>query len=200
MPSSLLQTIPFQSGDSPGTRTSVRWLANLCAVAGPAAPLPQLASELLQEPECAATTKDYIAWWMRHPDKGSTFESRVQALRDAPDEAAMSVLARRGYDGLIFPHEGVIAGHVFFQNHGTQLAAFSASVSKDFRGGRLWAVFSLDFVAYAASLPGIHRASVGTGKNLVGRLLLRLIRPHSAELGWQVNDDGWIDFHHGAQS
>ena len=200
MPSSLLQAIPHQAGDRSGILRSVRWLAELCAVAGPSAPLPRLASELLQDPECVATTKDYIAWWMRHPDKGSTFESRIQTLRDAPDETAMSELVRRGYDGLIFSHEGVIAGHVFFQNHGTDLAAFSASVSQSFRGGRLWATFSLDFVAYAASLPGIWRASVGTGKNLVARLLLKLIRPHASQLGWRVNDGGWIDFHHCAKS
>jgi hypothetical protein len=147
-----------------------------------------------------AATRTYVAWWMRHPDEGSTFDARTSILRELPDEAVLATLVQRGYDGLIFESEGEIAGHVFFQHHGSELCAFSAAVTERFRGGRRWATFLLDYVAYAASMPGIQRASVGTGRNDVGRLVVKLLLPHALELGWRADDDGWIDFHPGAQA
>ena len=179
---------------TPGSLFTLRWLAEHCGVAAPSTPLPRLATQMLREPECAAATRAYVAWWMRHPDEGSTFESRTSTLRELPDEAGLSLLVQQGYEGLIFECEGEIAGHVFFQHHGSELCAFSAAVTERFRGGKWSATFVLDYVAYAASIPGIQRASVGTGRNLIGRLLVKQLLPHAAGLGWRANDDGWIDF------
>lgn len=173
---------------------AVRWLAERCGVAGSSAPLPRLASEMLRDPTWSAIVQVYIVWWVRHPDKGSTFEAMTSALRDLPDQEIVPSLQRLGYDGLLYPASGDLAGHVFFQAKDGEVSAFSAAVSNSFRGGRRWATFSLDYVAYAASLPGVRRASVGTGRNMVARLLVRLIRAHSVELGWRANDDGWIEF------
>lgn len=182
---------------APGVRApmhAVRWLAELCGIGGASTPLPRLASEMLADPEWAATVHAYLVWWMRHPDKGSTFEARTSALSELPDEQVVPSLHLLGYDGLLYPCEGEIAGHVFFQKRDGELSAFSAAVTKFFRGGRRWATFSLDYVAYASALPGVRRASVGTGRNMVAKLLVKLIRGHAAELGWRANDDGWIEF------
>lgn len=191
-PGSIHQKAP--AADVRAPLHAVRWLAELCGVAGASAPLPRLASEMLSDPEWAAAVQAYLVWWMRNPDKGSTFEARTSALRELPDDEIVPSLKRLGYDGLIYPCGGDIAGHVFFQKRENELSAFSAAVTKSFRGGRRWATFSLDYVAYAAALPGVRRASVGTGRNMVARLLVKLIRGHSAEIGWQVHDDGWIEF------
>lgn len=180
--------------EKPASASSVRWLAELCGVAEASAPLPRLASEMLADSECTAPTRDYIARWMRNPDAGSTFESRTSLLHELPDEAAISLLVQRGYDGLIYPTEDGIAGHVFFQRHDSEVNAFSVAVTECFRGGRWWATFSLDFVAFAASASCNRRASVGTGKNHVARLLVKLMQPHASSIGWKVNDNGWIDF------
>jgi hypothetical protein len=180
--------------ESQAPLNAVRWLAERCGVAGTATPLPRMASEMLRDPEWTAIAQAYIVWWMRNPDKGSTFEVMTSALRDLPDQEIVPSLQRLGYDGLLYPASGDIVGHVFFQARDGEVSAFSAAVSKSFRGGRRWATFSLDYVAYAASLPGVRRASVGTGRNLVARLLVRLIRAHTTELGWRANDDGWMEF------
>jgi len=181
-------------GNTLGKLASVRWLAELCGVADASTPLPRLASEMLGDPECSAPARAYITWWMRHPDAGSTFESRTSVLQELSDEAAIALLAQRGYEGLIYPMGDDIAGHVFFQNHGSEATAFSAAVTERFRGGKWWAAFVLDFVAFAASASCNRRASVGTGKNHVARLLVKLLQRHASSIGWRVNDDGWIDF------
>ena len=181
-------------GNSPDKLASVRWLAELCGAADASTPRPCLASEMLADPQCVTPTRDYITWWMRHPDAGSTFESRTSVLHEFSDEAAIALLAQRGYEGLIYPVGDDIAGHVFFQNHGSEASAFSAAVTERYRGGKWWLAFTLDFVALAASASCNRRVSVGTGRSHLTRLLVKLLQPHASSLGWQVNDDGWIDF------
>jgi hypothetical protein len=173
---------------------AVRRLAELCGVASASTPLPRLASEMLSDPECAATVHAYLVWWMRNPDKGSTFETRTAALRELPEGEIVPSLQRLGYDGLLYLCGDEIVGHVFFQRREGDLSAFSLAVTKSFRGGRRWTTFSLDCLAYAAALPGVRRTSVGTGRNMLARSLVKFIRAHAAELGWQAHDDGWIEF------
>jgi len=180
--------------EASGGLPPVRWLAERCGVSSSRAPQPRLASELLRYPEYAKATQAYLRWWMRHPDADSTFERSVRPLSDMPDEALIPALARRGYDGLLYLSQGEIGGHVFFQDHGADLCGFSAAVAQSRRGGKLWATLCLDFVAYAAQRPQARRASVGTGGNLVARLLWKLLRAHVYGLGWRLSDDGWIHF------
>ncbi len=186
-----------QQTPTPDERTplhGVRRLAELCGVASTSTPLPRLASEMLADPEWVATVHAYLVWWIRNPDKGSTFEARTATLRELPDGEIVPTLQQLGYDGLLYPGGGDIVGHVFFQMKDGDMSAFSLAVTKSFRGGRRWATLSMDCLAYAAASPDVRRTNVGTGKNMLGRLLVKLIRAHAAELGWRAYDDGWIVF------
>jgi hypothetical protein len=180
--------------ESAGGVLSVRWLAESCGVASPGVSLPRLFTELLSAPEHAAAAQAYIAWWIHHADEGSSFDTVIRPISALPDEALIETLRRRNYDGLCYFAEGEIVGHVFFQNHGGEMCAFSASVAQKLRGGRLSALFVLDFVAYAARVPGIRRVSVGTGRNPVTRAVVALLGRHAEDLGWRVGEDGWIEF------
>lgn len=173
---------------------AVRWLAELCGVATPGIGLPCLFTELLREKKHAGKAQSYLSWWIQHADEGSAFAAVLKSLADTPDEALIEILQQRRYDGLCYLFEDEIVGHVFFQKHDTEICAFSAAVSPQFRGGRLWVSISLDFVAYAARVPAIRRASVGTGRNPVARHLIKLIARHATALGWRAMQDGWIEF------
>lgn len=185
--------VPLPS-QTPDSLASLRWLASHCGVVAPSAPAPCLASQMMRDPEFAKVILPYLILWMRHPDKGSTFESAASALAGFSDEDAVRWLAQRGYDGLIFVFGGEIVGHLFFQRHPGEICVFSLAATDRCRSRKWWVVFGLDFIAYAAGIPGIQRMSVGTGKNPVGRLFIRLVRRHASSLGWKATDDGWIDF------
>lgn len=190
---------PIREASIPVVPT-VRWLAELCGVATPGIALPRLFTELLGEKEYAEKAQRYLSWWIRHADEGSSFDLALKPLSSAPDETLIQILQQRNYDGLCYLSEGEIVGHVFFQNHDAEICAFSAAVDPQFRGGKLWVLISLDFVAYAARFPAIRKASVGTGRNPVARHLIRLLAQHVTALGWQVTGDGWINFDTGNQT
>jgi hypothetical protein len=173
---------------------SVRWLSERCGMATPHPPLPSLASALLSDPEHADRIRSYLAWWMRHPDDGSNFAEQVSPFREMPDELVISSLAARGYEGLVYLCEGEIRAHVFFQDHGTDLCAFSVAIAPAHRGGSLGVSVLLDFVAYAAQLPAVRRARIGTGQNHIARAVLEAVGARAAGLAWRVGGDGWIDF------
>jgi GNAT superfamily N-acetyltransferase len=172
---------------------SVRWLAERCGMATPA-PAPRLASVLLSDPEHADRIRTYLAWWMRHPDDGSTFAEQISPLREMPDALVIPALADLGYEGLVYLCEERVTAHVFFQEHGADLCAFSVAVAPDHRGGNLGASLLLDFVAYAAQRSATRRARVGTGRNHVTQVVLQAVGMGAAGLGWRVSTDGWIDF------
>jgi hypothetical protein len=172
---------------------SLRWLADLCGVP-PVDHFPSLASALMGDAKLADSTMTYLAWWIRHPSPGSQFETSIGHLKELPDATLVTALFKLGYDGLIYRHATEIAGHIFFQRHGTDLCGFSSSVSEPYRGGELWITFPFDFVAYAFQLADITRVRLGGGKHPITRGLVARLLPHAARLGWQVSRDGWIDF------
>lgn len=163
-------------------------------MASPGAPLPSPASALLSDPEHGDRIRSYLAWWLRHPDDGSNFAEQVSPFRGMPDELVISALAARGYEGLVYLSEGEIRAHVFFQDHGADLCAFSVAVAPAHRGSSLGVSLLLDFVAYAAQRPAVRRARVGTGRNQVTRVVLDAVGARAAGLAWRVGADGWIDF------
>jgi hypothetical protein len=171
----------------------LRWLADLCGVP-PVDYLPSLASALLDDRTLIDPTIAYVSWWVRHPNPGSHFDVATRRFNEMPDAALVANLRMLGYDGLIYHHAGEILGHVFFQRHDVDLCAFSSAVSEKYRGGELWATFSLDFVAYAYALTDVARARIGAGNHPITRGLVSLLIPHVANLGWRVTDDGWVDF------
>lgn len=173
---------------------AVRWLAELCGVTMPEIALPRLFTDLLKEEDLAGKVQNYLSWWIKHADEGSSFANVLKSISDAPDESLIQILQQRRYDGLCYLSEGEIIGHVFFQKHDTEVCAFSAAVDPQFRGRRLWVLISLDFVAHAAGTPAVLRASVGTGRNPVARHLIKLIARQAPALGWQARRDGWIEF------
>jgi len=173
--------------------TSVRWLADLCGLPS-ADDFPSLASALLDDARIAGAVTAYLGWWIRHPDPLSRFERTTRQLPKMPDAALVAALLKMGYDGLLYQQEGEIVGHVFFQRHGADLCAFSSSIGERYRGGKRWAIFSIDFVAFASQIPDVTRARVGGGNHPITRGLVALLKPHVSGLGWRVSRDGWVYF------
>lgn len=111
-----------------------------------------------------------------------------------PGALLWRVMLWRGYDGFIYPKGDIVLGHVFFQRHATKLHGFSVAVDESHVGQGLSVMMLLDFVAYAARSPGITGARVGTGQNTASRRLLATLKEHAGDLGWRVEEDGWITF------
>jgi hypothetical protein len=183
---------PPETADLP----NVRWLARQVL------PLERNEFALAVPPPClvSAHTKsrgavrDYALWWIGHPSPGSNFESRSWWWRRLPPSGVFWALAALKYDGLVYLDNDTILGHVFFQQHGSRLHAFSTAVHDGFEGAGHSVVMLLDFVAYAACRPGITAARVGTGQNNTTRRLLSRLRRHADAVGWTVSEDGWVTF------
>jgi hypothetical protein len=165
----------------------VRWLAAKLVPSAADVPLPVLASSRLRAGD--AVTHDYL-----RASPGSAFESRSRKFRWLPSALMPRLMAWAGYDGLLYFSGGRIIGHVFFQMRRGALHGFSTAVDAEMEGAGFSVVFLLDFVAHAARLPGIRAARVGTGGNNTTRRLLARIKAQEGELGWRVNEDGWVTF------
>jgi hypothetical protein len=171
---------------------SVRWLAELCGL--PLAPLvPTLASALLARRETAHQLANYLAWWIRHPDPGSSFERATRHLINLPDSLLIATLRGMDYDGLLYRQGSEIVWHVFFQRHGPDVCAFSCSVGES-RGSGVWPTIAADFTAFASMLAAVRRARWGSGNHPISGHFLTLLKPHATKLGWCVSADGWIEF------
>jgi hypothetical protein len=179
--------------DAPNELRSVRWLAELCGLP-PVALVPSLASSILANAGTARPAATYLAWWIRHPEPGSSFERATRHLIDLRDAALIETLLRMDYDGLLYRDDGEIVWHVFFQRHGADLCAFSCSVGEQSRGGGVWPTIAADFTAFASALAGVRRARWGSGNHPISGQFLALLEPHAATRGWRVGADGWIEF------
>jgi len=172
---------------------SVRWLAELCGL--PAAPYyPVLASAVVADREHMAAALQHVAWWSRHPDRGSRFERAAQDLPDASDASRVAALQALGYDGLLYFRHGKVVGHVFFQRHGSALHGFSCWADEMLRGRIFLRIALMDFLAHASQCPDVVRARVGGGHYPFTTLVLRRLRRIADKLEWRLHDDGWVDF------
>jgi hypothetical protein len=138
--------------------------------------------------------RDYLVWWVRHPDPSGMFAARTRRLRWLPSPLLLRLLFARGYDGLLYVKDGAVLGHVFFQRRGSDLHGFSTAVSEPFAGAGYSVMIMLDFVAYASQVPGIVRARVGRGRNNTTRRFLQRLSKFEDRLGWRVGADGWVTF------
>jgi hypothetical protein len=179
---------------APDDALPLRWLAELCGLPSVAL-VPDLVSTLLAKRATEHQAADYVAWWIRHPDPGSTFERAMRHLIDLRDDALIAALRQMDYGGLLYRQEGKIVWHVFFQRHGADLCAFSCSAGKHSRRGKVWATIAADFTAFASTRPGVTRARWGSGNDGITRNFLARLKPHTAQLGWRVLPDGGVDFH-----
>jgi hypothetical protein len=150
-------------------------------------PTPVLASTHLTRP-----VRDYLAWWISHPDPNGTFAARTRWVKRAPDAWLARALFVFGYDGLIYLTGDAVVGHVFFQRRGADVHGFSTAVSNGFDGHGYSVVMMMDYVTYALRLPGVARVRVGTGGNNVTRRFLERVKKNEVTLGWRVGDDGWV--------
>ena len=169
----------------------LRWLARTVApgaVTSAALPSPALVST--RRSEC----RDYLRWWINHPDLTGRFARKTRWLRWLPTPVLTWILLTLGYDGLIYSSDAGIIGHVFFQRRGNALHGFSTAVSDEFAGSGYSVLMVLDYVAYASSTAGIVKARIGTGQNNVTRRLLERLQKHADQLGWNVSADGWVTF------
>jgi hypothetical protein len=152
-------------------------------------PMPDLVSR-----DRTRITRDYLVWWITHPDPAGAFAARTRWLRWLPASLLLRILFALGYDGLVYVNDEVVVGHVFFQRRGSELHGFSTAVSEPFGASGYSVAIMLDYVAYASDVPGIQRARVGRGQNNVTRRFLQRLRKHERQLEWRVDADGWITF------
>jgi hypothetical protein len=185
------------TSDAGSDPAGTRWLASRVLGEKSAAllrgvPAPWLVSARLDD--STRMVRDYVAWWIRHPEAGGSFDRRTRRLRWLPDRVLVWLLLALAYDGIVYPYGERIEGHVFYQRHGRALHAFSTAVSGGLahKGGSV--VMMLDYLAHAAALGGIEKARVGKGQNNVTRRLLERLAEHEGELGWRVSPDGWVFF------
>ena len=169
----------------------MRWLADLCGLP-PVEQFPKLVSTLLTDDDSAAAA--YVSWCIRHPNPGSHFEKATMHLLGLSDAELIIALRRLQYDGLLYRYKSEVVGHIFFQRHDSDLCAFSVWVGEEFRTSKVWATFSLDFVALASSLAEIKRVRAGAGNSRITLHVLALLNPHAEGLGWKLSADGWINF------
>lgn len=172
----------------------VRWLAGKCGLAVDELPEPVLVSTLLHHGKATPALDAYLTWWLGHSDPDSNFERKTRWLRWMPARVVLRIMIWLGYDGLLYRSEDEIVGHVFFQQHGTSLCAFSLALAGKLQGRGLSSVLMLDFVAHAGSLGGIMRAHIGTGRNRVTNRAREILRASETHLPLHVTPDGWIAF------
>lgn len=180
----------------PDDLAHVRWLARRVLARGLAGvssqvPAPQVLSACVNGSRAA---RDYAVWWVRHAERGGTFEARTRGLRLLPGSVILRLLFALGYDGLMYERDGRIVGHVFFQRHGAALHAFSTAVDGTPEAAGFSVVMLLDFLAYASERPKIARARIGRGNNNTTRRLLERVGARADALGWRVDLDGWVSF------
>jgi hypothetical protein len=194
-----MESVRLAGPPSSGIRaaeTTDRWLARTVLGAGnrlvEQLPPPVLVSAHLGRAHPAI--RGYVSWWIRHADADGGFAKKTWWLRWLPDGVLFRLLTALAYDGIVYPGEGSIIGHVFYQRHGDALHGFSTAVSEQFAGNGYSVVMLLDYVAGASRVPGVARARVGTGRNNTTRRLLERLAGHAEELGWRVTLDGWVAF------
>jgi hypothetical protein len=174
--------------------TSLRWLAREvvpeAAVALASVPAPVLASAHRK----TQALQQYLAWWIGHPDPAGRFAAKMRWLRWLPSSILVSILFALGYDGLIFMEGDAVIGHIFYQRRKAEIHGFSVFVAEEFEGRAYGVVMAFDYVAFAARVPGVKKARMGGGKNRVNRRLQQLLRKHEENLGWSVDEDGWVTF------
>lgn len=94
---------------------NVRWLAQdvLSRSVGLTQdlPVPSLVSTHLKFSTSAV--RDYVLWWVTHPDPRSRFASRTRWLRWLPGALLLRAIMALGYDGLVYPQGDAIQGHFF---------------------------------------------------------------------------------------
>ena len=171
----------------------MRWLRSVRART------PAGASMELPPPVVAGATetrgvREYLVWWITHPNPAGIFASKTRWLRWLPGPWLLRVMFALGYDGLLYLKDGHVVGHVFFQCRGADVHGFSTAVSAPFDGHGYSAVILLDYVTHASRMPGVIRARVGRGENNVTRRFLQRLKKHEAHFGWHVDPDGWVTF------
>jgi hypothetical protein len=158
----------------------------------------QLASDipapLLASLHSTPAVRQYLLWWIAHPDPAGRFAAHTRLLRCLPAAVRVRALFALGYDGLVYLKDGAVMGHVFFQRHGRMLHGFSTAVSDPFDGRGYSVVMMLDFVAHAHNTPGVTGVRIGAGQNNVTRRFLERIIKHGDQFGWRVSLDGWVMF------
>lgn len=155
-------------------------------------PVPSLVSTHLRF--STRTVRDYVLWWVTHPDPRSRFAARTRWLHWLPRGLIMRAIMGLGYDGLVYPQRDAVLGHAFYQRRGNALYGFSTAVDESLDGHGYSVVMMLDYLAFASQTPNITKARVGRGQNNVTRRLLARIKKHEGQLGWHVSEDGWVTF------
>lgn len=155
----------------------------------------EIPSPVLASTHQTREVRDYLLWWITHPNPAGTFAARTRWLRWLPATWLLRTMFALGYDGLIYLKDDQVIGHVFFQRRGAEVHGFSTAVSERFVGYGYSVVILTDYVAYASQVPGVNRARVGRGQNNVASRFLQCLKKYEKQLAWHVGQDGWVTFH-----
>jgi len=171
----------------------LRWLAESMLpddYSGLDLPLSPVRVQLACNPQVC----DYVLRWARRPEAGGSFDLRTRWLRSLPNSLLLRVLLRFGYSGLVYIRGEAVIGHLFDQQHGDTLHAFSIAVNAPFDGNGYAHVIAMDYLCYASQRDDIVAVRFGRGRNAFSRGILETISKHEQRLGWRVGADGWIEF------
>ena len=172
--------------------SSPRWLArDVPDLRDRASELP---SPLVVSANLTPRIRDYLVWWIRHPDPTGAFAAKTRWRRLLPGGLAMRALLALGYDGVVYQNDTMVIGHIFFQRRGADAHIFSAGVAERYEGRKYALVMLLDCIAYTATVPVISRVRVGRAANQLTRHGLQLVAERADRVGWRVSPDGWVTF------
>jgi hypothetical protein len=176
------------------TIPSLRWLARRVLPEGANALELSAPTRVRDQLEGSPQVVDYVVRWARDPEPGGAFDLATQQLRELPDALLVRTLIDRRYDGLVYTTGGSVIGHVFDQQHGETLHAFSLGLSASFQLQGYAHVLLLDYLAYASRRSDIAGVRIGRGQNGVSRRFLSRLSSHGERLAWRVEADGWVKF------
>jgi hypothetical protein len=138
--------------------------------------------------------REYLLRVARSPEPGGNFDLKTASLRLLPDSLLLRALLRLRYSGLIYTRGEAVIGHLFDQQHGDRLHAFSIAVNAPFEDHGYAQVISMDYLSYASQRDDIVAVRFGHRRNAFSRAIMKTLRKHEQRLGWRVSDDGWIEF------
>lgn len=138
--------------------------------------------------------QDYVAHWIRNPDKGSAFDKATRLVRWLPDRALFGLMRMLKYDGLLFTQPGEVVAHTFCQRHGSDLHMFSVSVNPSYRGQGLAKKALQAFIEYGRNLDGIERIRLGAGGHVAVQSICEKLEVRGEEFGLRAEGDQFFRY------
>lgn len=109
--------------------------------------------------------REYVVYWIKNPDKGSSFAKNTRFLRWLPGFFLIFLLCRLKYNGLLFYEGDDLIGHLFYKECVNDWRLFSINVSEKFRGQHYAKKMLTEFLKLAYGEKHISGVKIGAGGN-----------------------------------